>query len=120
MNKNKINGLLAIAGIFMLMITAASVNAGSDDEPGVLDRESILYDDSSDSVNGDMISDEVPNLISPGPDNDDLEDWVIAPAGSQEKQEQSSNVFTSDFMLVLVISGVVGLVLGLMIFKRKE
>ena len=120
MNKNKIKGLIAIAGIFILMMTAASVSANEDDEPGILDRVDTDPEESNENeiYDSPSIADE-PNLISPGTDTD-LGPLIIAPGEGIENADISSgdNNFTADLILVIGISGFAGLVAALIIFKK--
>ena len=121
MNKDKIKGVIAIAGLFMLMMTAASVSADPDDEPGVIDRETtILYDDSSDNGYDITASGDEPNLISPNPDDGDLGPLILAPEDNLDNKDDSSEIFTSNFFIVVGLSGFAGLALGLVIFGRNK
>ena len=119
MNKDKIKGLITIAGFFMLMMTAASVSADPDDEPGVMDREAIEYDDSGDGYDITTSGDE-PNLISPNPDDGDLGPLLLAPGDNLENKEDSSKIFTFNFLLVVGLSVFARLSLGLIIFGRNK
>ena len=120
MNKNKKKCILAIAGLFLLIITAASVSADEDDEPGILDRDDINLDtfDENETNDSDSIDDEL-NLIAPSPDND-LEPLIIAPMDTTENEEALSedNAFTTGLILVVGISAVAGLAIALIIFKK--
>ena len=105
MNKNKIKGIIAIAGFFMLMMTAASVNA-DDEEIGILDREVINYEDNGDIIYDDTVSGDEPNLISPNPDDGDLGPLIIAQDDTIGTNDDSSGIFTSNFKFSFLICSV--------------
>jgi len=90
MNKTKKNYILALVSLFVLMMTEASVNA--DDEP---------------------------NLISPGP-NDEEEPLIIAPIDTIGNKDVSSEDNTAAIVFVAGIAGFVGLAAALIIFKKKN
>ncbi len=122
MNKIKKNGILAMAGLFMVMMAATSVSATEEDEPGVLDRVDITTDTAPDDNMDDTTSNEdEPNLISPNTDADG-EPLIIAPAGNSEYEDTvpEDNSFTTGLLLVMGLSGLVSLGVALIIFKNKN
>lgn len=133
MSKNKKKCIIAIASLFVLMMTVASVNADENDEPGILDREDIDSDTFVEYETDDYTStDEEPNLIAPGPDSDeepnliapssntDEEPLIIAPMDSMKNEEAllGDNALTAGLILVIGISGFVSLAIALVIFKK--
>jgi len=104
MNKTKKSCIFALLGLFVLMMTAVSVNA--DEEPNLI----------APSTNN---TDQEPNLIAPSP-NTDEEPLVIAPRDIKQSEDTLSgnNAITTGFILVIGISGVVGLAAALIIFKK--
>ena len=114
-------------------MTAASVNADENEVPVVLDRVDVDSDVIAENVSDDSIitgaepnliapnpnGDEEPNLISPSSD-EDLGPLIIAPMDTMENEDVLSgdNAYTAGLILVIGISGIVGLVAGLVIFKK--
>ena len=133
MNKTKKSCILAVLSLFMLMVTAASVNADENEIPVVLNRTDVASDVVAENVEDDSTitgaepnliasnpnSDEEPNLISPSP-NEDLGPLIIAPMDTLENEDKSSadNAYTAGLVLVIGISGIIGLVAGVVIFKK--
>ena len=133
MNKTKKNCIFALLGLFVLMMTAASVSADEDVEPGILDRLDVdpdaftenMTDDSASTYDEPNLiapspdSDEEPNLITPSP-NTDEEPLIIAPMDSMENEDAllGDNAFTAGLILVIGISGFVSLAIALVIFKK--
>jgi len=115
---NKKNCIIGLVGLFVLMMTAASVSA-NEDEPGVLDRAESDYDEFVDNQIDDSISsDEEPNLISPSPD-DNFGPLIIAPMdekGSQDGLSEDNNI---PIVFVAGIVVFVGLATALIIIKKK-
>ena len=105
MNKTKKKCIFALLSLFVLMMTAASVNA--DEDPNL--------------IAPNPNTDQEPNLIAPSP-NTDEEPLVIAPRDIKQSEDTLSgdNAFTTNLILVLGISGVVGLAAVLIIFKKKN
>jgi hypothetical protein len=133
MNKTKKNCIFALLGLFVLMMTAASVSADENDEPGILDRLDVDPDAFAENMIDDSTStDDEPNLIAPGPDSDeepnlispnpnaDKEPLIIAPGNTMEKEDVLSgeNNLTTGLILVIGISGIAGLAIALIIFKK--
>ena len=120
MNKEKIKGVIAIAGFFMLMMTAVSVSADGDDEPGLIDRDDFTgIDDDSGYIYTTSIDE--PYLISPNPDGDvDFENLILSPDDDIGEEKDTLEIFNSNFFIVLGLSGFAGLVFGLVIFSKKE
>ena len=133
MNKTKKSCILAVLSLFVLMMTAASVNADENDEPGILDRTYVASDIVVENVSDDSaITGAEPNLIAPSPNTDeeislispssdeDLGPLIIAPINTMENEDESSadNTYTAGLILVIGISGIVGLVAGVIIFKK--
>jgi len=133
MNKNKKKCIIAITSLFVLMMTAASVNADENDEPGILERLDIDPDAFPENMTDDYTStDGEPNLIAPSPDSEE-EPNLIAPnlesdeepliiASRDIKQNEDAligeNAFTAGLILVIGISGFVSLAIALVIFKK--
>ena len=120
MNKNKKKCILAIASLFLLIMTAVSVSADEDDETGVLDRVDVNPDTFAENVTDDSTSTgEEPNLIAPSPDTNE-EPLIIAPMDTTENEEALSedNAFTTGLILVIGISAIAGLAIALIIFKK--
>ena len=113
---NKKNCILLLVGLFVLMMTAASVSANEENEPGALGRENANPDVSI----GDETSstDEEPNLIAPGPDADE-EPLIIAPMDSIENKDASSEGNSTAIIFVAGIVGAVVLITALIILKKK-
>ena len=115
---NKKNCIIGLVGLFVLMMTAASVSA-NEDEPVLLDRAEPASDEFvDDQTNDSGSSDEEPNLISPSPD-DDLGPLIIAPmdeTGSQDELTEGNNI---TIVFVAGIVGFVGLATALIIIKKK-
>ncbi len=132
MNKTKKSCVLALLSLFVLMMTAASVNADENEVPVVLDRVDTASDVIDENMSDDStITGEEPNLIAPNPKGDepnlispssdeDLGPLIIAPMETMENEEASSadNPYIAGLILVIGISGIVGLVAGLIIFKK--
>ena len=120
MNKTKKSCILALLGLFVLMMTAVSVSANEDNEPSVLDRVDIDPDTFAENMTDDSTSTgEEPNLIAPSP-NTDEEPLIIAPRDIKQNEDVLSedNAFITGLLLVIGISGVAGLVIALSIFKK--
>jgi hypothetical protein len=133
MNKNKKKCIIAIASLFVLMMTAASVNADENDEPGILDRLDVDPDAFAENMTDDStstydepnliapspVSDEEPNLITPSP-NTYEEPLIIAPMDSMKNEDAllGDNALTAGLILVIGISGFVSLAIALVIFKK--
>ncbi len=120
MSKNKKKCIIAIASLFVLMMTAASVNADENDEPGILDRLDVDTDTFAENMTDDSTSiDEEPNLIAPSLDSDE-EPLIIAPMNSMKNEDVllGENAFTAGLILVIGISGFVSLAIALVIFKK--
>lgn len=119
MNKTKKNCILVLLSLFVMMMTAASVSANEDDEPGILDRVDTDPKEFNENETYDSTSIEEPNLISPGPDTDQGL-LIITPGKEIENADISSgdNNYTTDLILVIGISGFAGLVAALIIFKK--
>ena len=114
--RNKKNCIIGLVGLFVLMMTAASVCA-DEDEPGILDRAESNSDEFVENQT-DSSSDDEPNLISPGP-NDDLGPLIIAPmdeTGSQDELSEDNNI---TIVFVAGIVGFVALATALIIIKKK-
>lgn len=120
MNKDKIKGVITIVGFFILMMTAVSVSADGNDEPGLIDRDDFIgVDDDSGYI--DSASVDEPYLISPNNEGDvDFENLILSPDDDIGKENNSSDIFTSNFLIVLGLSGFAGLAFGLIIFRKKE
>ena len=133
MNKTKKSCIFAILSLFVLMMTAASVNADEADEPSILDRVDIDPAVIDENVADDYtITGEEPNLIAPNPDTDvepnlispssetDEEPLVIAPRDIKQSEDTliGDNAFTAGLILTIGISGIVGLAVALVIFKK--
>jgi len=133
MNKTKKKCIFAILGLCMLMMTAASVNADEDDIPVILDRVEIDPDAIAENVTDDYtVTGEEPNLIAPSPNTDeepnlispstdtDEEPLIIAPMDIKQNEDVLSgdNAFTAGLILVIGISGIAGLAVALVIFKK--
>jgi hypothetical protein len=105
MNKTKKNFILALVGLFVLMMTAASVSAN--EEPNL--------------ITPSPDTNEEPNLIAPSSDTND-EPLIIAPGEAMENKDTLSgdNAFTTGLILVIGISGIAGLAAALIIFKKKD
>ena len=116
--RNKKNCIIGLVGLFVLMMTAASVCA-NEDEPGILDRAESNSDELVENqIDDSSSSDEEPNLISPGP-NDDLGPLIIAPmdeTGSQDELSEDNNI---TIVFVAGIVGFVALATALIIIKKK-
>ena len=114
--RNKKNCIIGLVGLFVLMMTAASVCA-NEDEPGILDRAESNSDELVENQT-DSSSDEEPNLISPS-SNDDLGPLIIAPmdeTGSQDELSEDNNI---TIVFVAGIVGFVALATALIIIKKK-
>jgi len=121
MNKIKKNCLFAMVGLSVLMMTAVSVSASDEDEPGVLERDEFDLDDYDWNQTDDSNSTgDEPNLISPSPD-EDLGSLIAAPESELENEEESSgdNGLNTVLIFAVGITGVVG-VAGLIIYKKKN
>ena len=121
MNKMKKNCLFALVGLSVLMMTAASVSARDDDEPEVVDiGEFDLEDYDWNQTGNSEVTDDEPNLISPGPD-EDLGPLIVAPESKLEDEEESDESLGFDSVLILGVGiiGVVG-VGALIIYKKKN
>lgn len=115
---NKKNCIIGLVGLFVLMMTAASVCA-NEDEPSVLDRTESGSDEFVDNPTDDSSSsDEEPNLISPSP-NDDLEPLIIAQMDETSSQDELSKDNNNTIVFVAGIVGFVGLATALIIIKKK-
>ena len=116
--RNKKNCIIGLVGLFVLMMTAASVCA-NEDEPSILDRSESNSDELVDNQTDDSSSsDEEPNLISPSP-NDDLGPLIIAPmdeTGSQDELSEDNNI---TIVFVAGIVGFVALATALIIIKKN-
>ncbi|PNX46224.1 MAG: hypothetical protein BV457_08070 [Thermoplasmata archaeon M9B1D] len=116
--RNKKNCIIGLVGLFVLMMTAASVCA-DEDEPGILDRAESGSDELVDNPTDDSSpSDEEPNLISPSP-NDDLGPLIIAPMDETSSQDESSEDNNITIVFVAGIVGFVTLATALIIIKKK-
>ena len=117
MNKNK-NYIIGLVGLFVLMMTAATVSA-NEDEPVLLDRAESASDELVDNQTDNLSSsDEEPNLISPSPD-DNLGPLIISQmdeTGSQDKLSEDNNM---TIVFVAGIVGFVGLATALIVIKKK-
>ena len=115
---NKKNCIIGLVGLFVLMMTAATVSA-NEDEPVLLDRVESASDEFVDDQTDNLSSsDEEPNLISPSPD-DDLGPLIIAPMDETGSQDESSKDNTISIVFVAGIVGFVGLAAALIIIKKK-
>ena len=119
MNKTKKICMIGLVGLFVLMMTAASVSADDEDEPGVLDRVDIDHDAFAGNETDEPVSTgDEPNLIAPGPDADE-EPLIIAP-GPMENEDASSADNTTGLILVTGITGAAGLAAAVIILKKKN
>jgi len=103
-------------------MTAVSVSANEEDEPGILDRVDIDIDAFAvNEIDDSTTTDEEPNLIAPNPDADE-EPLIIAPGDSMENDDALSgdNGFTTGLIIAIGISGVASLATALIIFKKKN
>jgi hypothetical protein len=116
--RNKKNYIIGLVGLFVLMMTAASVCA-NEDEPGILDRAESNSDELvNDQTNDSSSSDEESNLISPNP-NDDLGPLIIAPMDDTGSQGELSEDNDITIVFVAGIVGFVALATALIIIKKK-
>jgi hypothetical protein len=114
--RNKKNCIIGLVGLFVLMMTAASVSA-NEDEPGILDRAESNSDELVENQT-DSSSDEEPNLISPS-SNDDLGPLIIAPMDETSSQDELSEDNNITIVFVAGIVGFVALATALIIIKKK-
>ena len=114
--RNKKNCIIGLVGLFVLMMTAASVCA-DEDEPGILDRAESNSDELVENQT-DSSSDEEPNLISPS-SNDDLGPLIIAPMDETGSQDQLSEENNITIVFVAGIVGFVALATALIIIKKN-
>jgi len=122
MIKTKQKYILALVGLLVLMMTAASVSANEDDEPKILDRvdKDINEFDENEIIDTTSI-DETPNLISPSPDIEG-EPLIISPGDLIENEDSSSqeNAFTTGLIIAIGVLGFASLSVVLIIFKKKD
>ena len=114
--RNKKNCIIGLVGLFVLMMTAASVCA-NEDEPGILDRAESNSDELVENQT-DSSSDEEPNLISPS-SNDDLGPLIIAPMDETSSQDELSEDNNITIVFVAGIVGFVALATALIIIKKN-
>ena len=133
MNKMEKNCILILATLFMLMITAASVNADEEDESGILDRtvnDSVTIIE--EGIDESTTTDEEPNLIASNPNEEPLviapnpefeeEPLIIAPGESIENNDElsESSAVNSTLIITVGITGFVVIAGALIVFKKKN
>ena len=122
MNKTKKNVISAILVLFVLMMTAASVNAEETDE-GIIPRtdESLVDDSVSNDLTDDLVISPNPEpiLIEPGTDLiyeavGETDNLIIS-----DKTDEHSVISTMAIPAFIIIAVIVGISISIVLIKRK-